>query len=54
MLDAICNIIAKIVFSGIDGKILIIPLIALIYVLIGQAKEFKKEFNLIFREGEVK
>lgn len=54
MLDAICNLIARIVFSGIDGRILIVPLIILMHVIIGQAKELKKEIKNIYKEGEVK
>lgn len=47
MLDAICDMVAKIVFSGVDGKILVVPLIILIWVMIGQAKDF----NYVYKEA---
>lgn len=34
------KLIEKIVFSGVNGTILIIPLIILIYVTFGQVQEF--------------
>lgn len=39
MLNLSCNAIEKIVSTGVDGTILILPLIGLIWVLIGQAKD---------------
>lgn len=39
MLDSICEIVARIVFSGIDGTLLIVPMIILLRVLYGQAVE---------------
>lgn len=42
MLDFLCDLVEKIVFSGINGKILIIPLVIALKVLIGQViKEWK-------------
>lgn len=39
MLNPIMNLVSKIVFSGINGKSLIIPIIFLLYLMLGQAKE---------------
>lgn len=50
MLNAICDIIAKIVFSGVDGKILVVPLIILIWVMVGQAKEFNYVYKEVMKE----
>ncbi|WP_236915714.1 hypothetical protein [Clostridium sp. Cult2] len=43
------RIVEKIVFSGADGRILIIPLLVLIYVIIGQAKDVVKEIRKVWR-----
>lgn len=52
MLNKLCALVSWIVFSGINGTILIIPLIILIYVAFGQVKEFISMAKEIFREGE--
>lgn len=39
MIDFLCNIVAKIVFSGVNGIILIVPLIIVLRVLYGQVVE---------------
>lgn len=46
------TLVEKIVFSGIDGKVLILPLIGLIWFTIGQAKDFTEEVKEILREGK--
>lgn len=46
------KLIEKIVFSGANGTILIIPLIILIYVAFGQVEEFISIAKEIWREGE--
>lgn len=43
-------LIARIVFSGVDGRILILPLIVLIYFLFGQVREVKAEIVKVFRK----
>ncbi len=43
-------LIARIVFSGADGRILILPLIVLIYFLFGQVREIKAEIIKAFRK----
>lgn len=49
MLNLICDGVSSIVSTGINGAVLIVPLIVLVYAIIGQAKEFanmaKKTFN---------
>lgn len=52
MLDAICNLVARVVFSGVNGKVLVIPLIILIWTMIGQAKEFNYAYEEAMKEGE--
>ena len=44
------SLIEKIVFSGANGRILIIPLILLIYVVVGQVVEFVGMAREIFKE----
>lgn len=39
MLNLLCNLVDKLVSTGVDGTILILPLIVLIWVLVGQAKD---------------
>jgi len=51
MLNLLCNLVDKIVSSGIDGTILILPLIVLIWVLIGQAKDCIRIVRRVLREG---
>lgn len=43
------RLVERIVFSGVDGRILIIPLVVLIYVVIGQAKDVVKEIRKVWR-----
>lgn len=52
MLNLICSLISKIVFTGINGTSLILPLITLIYIYYKQIKEVKRVFIEVFR-GEV-
>ncbi|MBU5424970.1 hypothetical protein KQI41_00990 [Tissierella pigra] len=52
MLNLICTLVSKIVFSGLNGTSLILPLGILIYVLYGQAKDVKRVFIEVLR-GEV-
>ncbi|MBU5311875.1 hypothetical protein KQI38_07520 [Tissierella carlieri] len=51
MLNLICKAVEKIVFSGIDGTILILPLVLLLSVLLGQAKDCIGVVRKIMREG---
>ena len=51
MLNLICNLVSKIVFTGINGTILIVPLMVLLYVLSGQVKDVKQVAKQILREG---
>lgn len=45
MLNLACSIISKIVFSGINGTVLIIPLILIFRVIWGQARETMELFT---------
>ena len=47
MLNSIMDLVAKIVFSGINGVIMVPILILVIYLLVGQAKETLE----LFKEG---
>lgn len=49
-MHALCKLVEKIVFSGVDGTILILPLLVLIYVIVGQAKDCIRMTREIFRE----
>lgn len=49
-MDLICKVVEMIVFSGIDGKILILSLIFLLYVVYVQALEFVYITKKIYRE----
>lgn len=51
MLNLLCNLIEKIVLSGVDGTILIIPMGILLWIMYGQAKDFVKVARRILREG---
>ncbi|WP_154440226.1 hypothetical protein [Tissierella pigra] len=52
MLNLICNLISKIVSTGINGTILM-PLIAfLLWIGVGQARDFKQVAKQILREEE--
>lgn len=46
------TLVEKIVDSGIDGRVLILPLTGLIYIVIGQAKDFIRVVKQIVREGK--
>ncbi|MGJ0847471.1 hypothetical protein ACR77J_12340 [Tissierella praeacuta] len=51
MLNLICNLISKIVFSGINGTILI-PLIGfLLWIVVGQVNDCISINKKIFRGG---
>lgn len=51
MLNLLCNLIAKIVFLGINGTILI-PLVAfLLWFGLGQVRDFKQVVKQILKEG---
>lgn len=39
MIDFLCRLVAKIVFSGVNGTILILPLMIVLRVIWGQARE---------------
>lgn len=43
------RLVEKIVFSGANGRILIIPLLVLMYVVLGQAKDVVKEIRKVWR-----
>lgn len=45
MLNSIIDLIAKLVFSGINGVIMVPILILVVYLLIGQAKETIEVFK---------
>ena len=50
MLTLICKAIEKIVCTGVDGTILILPMLFLIWALIGQAKDCVRVIGKILRE----
>lgn len=50
MLTVICKLIEKIVCTGVDGTILILPMIFLIWILFGQAKDCIQTIRRIWRE----
>lgn len=50
VLKFLCKVVEKMVFSGIDGTILILPLFALIWFMIGQAKDCAKVIRRVWRE----
>lgn len=52
MLNQICNLIAKIVFLGINGTILIPLIVFLLWKLLGQARDFVSITKQILREGK--
>lgn len=45
MLNIVMDLIAKIVFSGINGVVMVPILILVVYLLVGQAKETIKIFK---------
>lgn len=51
MLNLICRGIQNIVTVGVDGTILILPLAALVWVTIGQAKDCIRVAKKVLREG---
>ena len=50
MLNLICKSVGKIVSTGVDGTILILPLMFLIYVIVGQAKDCVGVVKKVWRE----
>ncbi|WP_236910153.1 hypothetical protein [Clostridium sp. Cult3] len=44
--------VERIVFSGVDGRVLLPLLIVLVFVIIGQAEEFIEEVKDVWKEGE--
>lgn len=52
MINLLCNLVAKIVFSGVNGTILIPLLVFLLYISVGQVKEFIEINKQVFK-GEV-
>lgn len=52
MLNQLCGLVSRIVFSGVNGTILIIPLTILLYITFGQVKEFITIAKEVWREGE--
>lgn len=53
MLNLISKAIDNIVATGVDGTILILPLIALIWILVGQAKDCMRVTKKVLgREAE--
>lgn len=51
MLNLLCNAIEKIVSTGVNGTILILPLIGLMWVILGQAKDCIRLARKVFGEG---
>lgn len=51
-LDLLTTFFEKIAFSGVNGKVLILPLIGVIWLFIGQAKECIEEIKEVFREED--
>ncbi|MDR7856018.1 hypothetical protein [Tissierella sp.] len=51
MLNLICSLIAKIVFTSINGVVLILLLGFIFYIYLGQAEDFRKIAKQIIREG---
>ena len=49
MLNLICNLVSKIVFTGLNGTSLILPIGILLYVLYRQVKDVKRVFIEVFR-----
>lgn len=45
MLNSIMDLVAKIVFSGVNGVVMVPMLMLLIYLLVGQAKETIEVFK---------
>lgn len=50
MLNLICTLVSKIVFLGLNGTSLILPIGILLYVLYGQVKDVKRVFIKVFRK----
>lgn len=49
-MNLICRTVEKIVLSGADGTILILPLMLLVYVIVGQAKDCVGVVKRVWRE----
>ena len=50
MLNLLCSGVEKIVFSNVDGTILILPVIFLLWIMWGQAKDCIRITKRISRE----
>lgn len=46
------KLVERIVFSGVDGRVLLPLLVVLIHVVIGQAKEIVNEIKKVWQEVE--
>lgn len=53
MLDLLCRMVEKIVFSGVNGTILIPFLIILLWIMQGQAKDCFKIVRSVWEEEGV-
>lgn len=49
-MELICRAVEKVVSTGVDGTILILPMLFLIWALIGQAKDCVRVIGRILRE----
>lgn len=49
-MELICRAVEKVVSTGVDGTILILPMLFLIWALIGQAKDCVRVIGKILRE----
>ncbi|WP_312906814.1 hypothetical protein [Tissierella praeacuta] len=50
MSNLLCKAVEKIVFSGVNGTILIIPMGILLYIMCGQVKEFVRVTKDILKD----
>lgn len=53
MLNLICRTVEKIVFSGVNGTILILPIIFLLWITWGQAKDCIRVIKKVWEEDRV-
>lgn len=53
MLNLLIKLIEKIVFSGVNGTILILPIIILLWFMFGQAKDCIKVVRKVWEEEKV-
>lgn len=49
-MELICRAVEKVVSTGVDGTILILPFLVLLYVFVGQAKDCVRVIGKILRE----